>query len=70
MNIWIIVIAIGRQFYLNVDEVEKKLTFRIRTFIIETIATTIVLTIYSTLRYGQSTYFKLPPCHLCALNHT
>ena len=49
MNVWIIAIAIlialSRQFYMNVDQVEKKLTFRIRIFITETIITIITLTI-------------------------
>jgi hypothetical protein len=46
---WIIAIAIlislGRQFYMNVNRVEKKLTFSIRIFIIEAIVTTITLTL-------------------------
>jgi hypothetical protein len=49
MNIWIIAIAIlitlGRQFYMNVDQVENKLIFRIRIFITEIIVTTLTLTI-------------------------
>jgi hypothetical protein len=49
MNVWIIAIAIlialGRQFYMNGDEVKKKLTFRIRILITETIITIITLTI-------------------------
>ncbi len=49
MNAWIILIviliALGRQFYLNVDQIEKKTIFRIRVFITEAIITSIVLTI-------------------------
>jgi TRAP-type C4-dicarboxylate transport system permease small subunit len=47
INIWIIVIAIfisiGRQFYMNVDQVKNKLSFRVRTFITEVIVTSITL---------------------------
>jgi hypothetical protein len=49
MVIWIIataiVIALGRQFYMSVDQVEKKSAFRVRIFISEAIATSLTLTI-------------------------
>jgi len=40
-----IFLSLGRQFYINVDQVENKLTFRIRIFITETIVTSITLII-------------------------
>lgn len=45
--IWIIIIAVfisaGRQFYMDVDSVEKKWLFRLRIFITEVITTSILL---------------------------
>ena len=38
-----IAIVLGRQFYLNVDQIENKLFFRARIFITEVIVTSITL---------------------------